>query len=256
MTGPGVRAAAPPFAPEYAKLPQRIRLLGLPPTGKETFHKHALLRIYQDGLLVPVPKNVGVDERREVISAIHTHDATGVLHFESDKAFRAHLGDVFQIWGVTLGPGQLGTLKDGDGRTLRVYANGKRIADPAAYVVRKDDVIVIRFDDGSQNVPLNPDTTALKDANAGKGLCGSAQKGKKAKSCALMKRGRSIRGVSPVRWLWRVPHRWFIAVALAIPLGCAIDTQLELTQAQQWLLAIPVWLVVLGVLPELPRTRR
>jgi hypothetical protein len=62
--------------------------------------------------------------------------------------------------------------------------------------------------------------------------------------------------VSPVRWLWRVPHRWFIAVAVAIPLGCAIDTQLELTQAQQWLLAIPVWLVVLGVLPELPRTRQ
>ncbi len=62
--------------------------------------------------------------------------------------------------------------------------------------------------------------------------------------------------MSPVRWLWRVPHRWFIAVALAIPLGCAIDTQLELTQAQQWLLAIPVWLVVLGVLPDLPRTRQ
>ncbi len=188
VTGPGVRAAAPPFAPEYAKLPQRIRLLGLPPTGKETFHRHALLRIYQDGLLVPVPKNVGVDEQREVISAIHTHDATGVLHFESDTPFRSTLGDVFRIWGVTLGPGQLGTLKDGDGRTLRVYANGRRIADPAAHVMRRNDVIVIRYDDGSQNVPLNPDTTALKDANAGKGLCGSAQQGEKPKSCTLMKR--------------------------------------------------------------------
>ncbi len=187
VTGPGVRAVAPPFAPEYAKLPQRIRLLGLPPTGKEKFHRHALLRIYEDGLLVPVPKNVGVDEKREVISAIHTHDATGVLHFESDKPFQSSLGDVFQIWGVTLGPGQIGTLKDGDGRTVRVYANGKRLADPAAYVVKKDDVIVIRYDDGSQNVPLNPDTTALKDANAGKGLCGAAQKGEKVKSCTLMK---------------------------------------------------------------------
>ena len=189
VTGPGVRAVPPPFPPEYAKLPQRIRLQGLPPTGKEKFHQHALLRIYEDGLLVPVPKNVGIDEKREVISAIHTHDATGVLHFESDKPFKSTLGDVFDIWGVTLGPGQLGALKDGDGRTVRVYANGKRITDPATYPVKKNDVFVIRYDDGSQNVPLNPDTTALKDANAGKGLCGSAQKGKKVKSCTLMKRG-------------------------------------------------------------------
>ena len=62
--------------------------------------------------------------------------------------------------------------------------------------------------------------------------------------------------MSPVRWLWRVPHRWFIAVACAIPLGCAIDTQLELTEAQQWLLAAAVWFVVLSVLPELPRRRQ
>lgn len=62
--------------------------------------------------------------------------------------------------------------------------------------------------------------------------------------------------MSPVRWLWRVPHRWFIAVALAIPLGCVLDTQLKLTEPQQWLLAAAVWVVVLGVLPELPRTRQ
>ena len=189
VTGPGVRAAAPPFTPEYAKLPQRIRLLGLPPTGKEKYHQHALLRIYQDGLLVPVPKDVGIDLKRKVIAAIHTHDATGVLHFESDTPFRHTLGDVFEIWGLTFGPGQVGTLKDGDGRTVRVYVNGKQVADPAAYRVRKNDVIVIRYDDGSQNVPLNPDTTALKDANAGKGLCGASTGKKKAKSCTLMTRG-------------------------------------------------------------------
>jgi hypothetical protein len=187
VTGPGVRAAAPPFAPDYTKLPQRIRLLGLPPTGKEKYHVHALMRIYQDGILVPVPANVGVDEKRKVIAPIHTHDATGVLHFESDKPFSHTLGDVFEVWGLTLGPGQVGALKDGDGQALRVYVNGRRIDDPASYAIRKNDVIVMRFDDGSQNVPLNPDTTALKDANAGKGLCGSA-KGKKTTSCTLMKK--------------------------------------------------------------------
>ncbi len=145
------------------------------------------MRIYQDGLLVPVPANVGIDLKRKVISPIHTHDATGVLHFESNKPFPHTLGDVFEVWGLTLGPDQIGSLKNGDGRTLRVYVNGRRIADPATYAVRKNDVIVVRFDDGSQNVPLNPDTTALKDANAGKGLCGASTGKKKATSCTLMK---------------------------------------------------------------------
>ena len=62
--------------------------------------------------------------------------------------------------------------------------------------------------------------------------------------------------MSVVRWLWSAPHRWFIAVALAIPLGCAIDTQLELTEGEQWLLAAAVWFVVLSVVPLLPRRRR
>ena len=62
--------------------------------------------------------------------------------------------------------------------------------------------------------------------------------------------------MSPVRWLWRVPRRWFIAVAIAVPLGCAIDTQLALSEAEQWALSALVWLVVLSVLPELPRRRQ
>ena len=62
--------------------------------------------------------------------------------------------------------------------------------------------------------------------------------------------------MSPVRWLWRVPRRWFIAVAVAIPLGCLIDTQLALTEGEQWALSAVVWFVVLSVLPELPRRRQ
>lgn len=62
--------------------------------------------------------------------------------------------------------------------------------------------------------------------------------------------------MSPVRWLWRVPHRWFVAVATAVPLGCAIDTQLALSAGQQWALAAVVWLVVFGVLPELTPRRQ
>ena len=59
-----------------------------------------------------------------------------------------------------------------------------------------------------------------------------------------------------VRQLWRNPGAWFVAVVLAIPAGCAIDAKLALTEPQQWGLAAVVWLVVIGVLAELPRERR
>ncbi len=59
-----------------------------------------------------------------------------------------------------------------------------------------------------------------------------------------------------VRQLWRSPGAWFVAVALAIPACCAIDAKLALTEQQQWALAALAWLVVAGVLIELPRERR
>lgn len=56
--------------------------------------------------------------------------------------------------------------------------------------------------------------------------------------------------------LWRHPGAWFVAVVVAIPAGCAIDAKLALTEPQQWGLAAFVWLVVVGVVIELPRERR
>lgn len=190
ITGPGVRAVPPPFPPEKQKLAQRIRLLGLPPVGKETFHQHAQLRIYVDGLLVKSPTNMGLDYRNRIFSSIHTHLPSGVIHQESDKPFVATLGDVFAIWGVTFGPGQIGSLRNGDGRALRVYVNGKQIEDPATYEIQKDDNIVIAFGTGDEQIDTTPDTKRLRDTNAGKEGCGLKGKdGKKPKSCLISKGG-------------------------------------------------------------------
>jgi len=59
-----------------------------------------------------------------------------------------------------------------------------------------------------------------------------------------------------VRRLWRSPGAWFAAVALGIPAACAIDATLALNEGEQWGLATLAWLVVAGVLLELPRERR
>ncbi len=186
VTGPGVRDVPPPFPPEKDKLAQRIRLLGLPPVGKETFHQHAQLRIYVDGLLLKAPTNMGLDYKRKVFSSLHTHAPSGVIHQESDEPFEVTLGDVFAIWGVTFGPGQLGSLKNGGGRELRVYVNGKQIEDPATYKIKKDDNIVMAFGTGDEKIDTTPDTKRLRDTNAGKEGCGlRGLDGKKPKSCLI-----------------------------------------------------------------------
>src|SRR5436305_4698704 len=76
ITGPGLQVSKPPWPPEYKHLAQRLKQLGLPPGGKETFHIHALLSIYVNGLLVPLPAEIGLDPAHHVESSMHTHDST------------------------------------------------------------------------------------------------------------------------------------------------------------------------------------
>lgn len=189
VSGPGVQATKPPWKAEYAHVKQRLALLQLPSPGTEKFHVHQLLHVYVDGLLVPVPANIGVDRRQGVASALHTHDSTGVIHMEADKPFRATLGDLFTVWGLRLGPASLGGLEASGDRPLQVFANGRRLADPAAHVLRKNDNIVVAY--GSMDgVPRVPDATALKAAN-GSGrtpvACSTGKNGKKPTRCFAAK---------------------------------------------------------------------
>src|SRR3954466_13449003 len=75
--GPGVRATPPPWPPEYAHLAQRIKQLKLPPIDKEQFHTHAIMHVYNDGRLITIPPDVGLDHPHKVFSSIHTHDPLG-----------------------------------------------------------------------------------------------------------------------------------------------------------------------------------
>src|SRR5215212_8057442 len=100
VSGPGVRATAPPWTPEFEHLKTRIAQLKLPPVGKEQFHTHALLHVYVDGRLVPVPPLVGLDRKNGTYASLHTHDPTGIVHMESERPFKFTLGMFFAVWGV------------------------------------------------------------------------------------------------------------------------------------------------------------
>lgn len=189
--GPGMLTTPPPWPAQYRGIKARIAPLRLPSPGKETFHVHQLLHIYDDGVLVPVAKDIGIDERQGVETALHTHDQTGVIHMEADKPFRATLGDLFTVWGVGLGPDHVGGLKAADGRPFVVWVNGKPVADPAAHVLRRNDNIVIAYG-STAGVPRLPDTTALKAAN-GKGgspvPCSTTKSGRTKTRCFKPKNG-------------------------------------------------------------------
>jgi hypothetical protein len=183
VQGPGVRATKPPWPLEKTHMAQRVRILGLPAPGQEKFHIHAQLRVYVDGLLVPVPANIGLDPARRIAAGLHTHDRSGVIHLEADKPFKATLGDVFYLWGLRLAANELGALRNDGAEQVRAYVNGKPIADPAAHVLAKNDNIVIAYGKAG-TFPTRPDTTLLREANRGGSLaCSKNKNGQKRTSC-------------------------------------------------------------------------
>jgi hypothetical protein len=184
ISGPGLRTAEPPWAPEYAHLAERLRALKLPPVGKEQFHIHAMLHIYVGGLLSAVPAQIGLVPAKHIEASLHTHDRTGIIHMEASHKFNFTLGGFFTVWGVKLGPDRLGGLTGLGGDKLHFYVNGHRLQNPAAYVMRNGDSIVIGYGAAS-SFPHTPSTFLLKEVEEGKGGlgCSSAGHSKKARSC-------------------------------------------------------------------------
>jgi hypothetical protein len=184
IAGAGLQASQPPWAPEYAHLPERLSELKLPPVGNEKLHIHAALHIYKEGLLMPVPAEVGLDPAKHIEASLHTHDSTGIIHMEAARRFDFTLGDFFKVWGVKLGPAQVGGLTGLGGDKLHFYLDGTPLKDPAAHVLRNGDNIAIGYGADS-SFPHSPGARLLREVEEGKaGLnCSSSTKSKKAKSC-------------------------------------------------------------------------
>jgi hypothetical protein len=203
ISGPGLQTSEPheglsqpPWRPEYAHLAERLKQIAIPPGGEEKFHIHALLRIYVNGLLRPLPANIGLDPARGIESSLHTHDSTGIIHMEAPHPFNYTLGDFFAVWGVKLGPAQVGALRGLGGDHLHFYLNGRPLANPAALVLHRYDSIVIGY--GPVNsFPHNPSTSLLTEVEKGEGGigCGATRAGHHASPCLThTATNRSLRG--------------------------------------------------------------
>jgi hypothetical protein len=106
------------------------------------FHIHSHLTIFVNGIAQEVPAAVGIaDPQAEATAAgpfigagscfywLHTHAADGIIHVESPVTATYHLGQFFDIWGVPLGPDQVGPAAGG----VTAFYNGHHwTGDPRA----------------------------------------------------------------------------------------------------------------------------
>lgn len=65
----------------------------------ETYHAHSVVSIYQDGVRLALPPQIGLTG---CAYELHTHDATGIVHLEAASQKPFTLGQFFSVWGQPL----------------------------------------------------------------------------------------------------------------------------------------------------------
>jgi len=122
--------------------PNRATVNGVACLVNENFHQHSLVSIYKDGVRLGLPGDIG---RGGCTYELHTHEASGVVHIETDVAKKFTLGQFFSLWGQPLGTG--GTAGLGSSVRFYVIANEKLtryLGDPAALeLVAHREIVII-----------------------------------------------------------------------------------------------------------------
>lgn len=154
------RTSAPPWAAPQ-DVTARVKAAGLSmlTAEGEALHIHEHLTITVDGRAVQVPAGIGIDEAAQRLSAIHTHDTSGIVHVESPVVKTFRLGQVFTEWDVRLAKGQVGGYRDGDGRTrVSLFVDrAPYTGDPTRLALgAKQDIDFVITTDGS--TPKAPTT--------------------------------------------------------------------------------------------------
>jgi hypothetical protein len=151
------RTSYPPWdAPADASA--AVAAAGLPMLGEEgnAVHIHAHLDIIVNAAPLQVRADIGVDEARQKISALHSHDTTGVIHIESPtKPATFTLGQFFAEWRVSLSADHLGGLTADGTHHLKVYVNGTlHDGDPVGIVLAAHDEIAIVYGTDAQQATV------------------------------------------------------------------------------------------------------
>lgn len=142
----GLQTGAPPWSPDNVNLRTRLVADGLQVLTAEgqVQHTHQHLELFVDGQRVAIPPDIGIDRVNLILSPIHTHDASGIIHVESPIVREFTLGEFFDVWGVRFDGHCVGGVCDGSGRVLSVYRNGQPVTgDPRSIVLDAHEEIVV-----------------------------------------------------------------------------------------------------------------
>ena len=138
---PGTRTGRAPWSPELEHLGERLDAIGLPRLAQEgqVLDLHVQLSVEVESAAVEISSSIGLNGEEVAggrmatgfVSAIHTHDDSGLVHVHSPDVRSYTLGQLFDVWGVSLTKERIGGYCVGGGRTLTVEANGERVeGDP------------------------------------------------------------------------------------------------------------------------------
>jgi hypothetical protein len=112
------------------------------PSKIMALHIHPLLSITVDGQPRTVPSQIGIDQSLwkdrsldqfglEGLAPLHTHDASGTIHVESNVNRNYTLGEFLDIWGGL----------DTNGKTVRANVDGKPVSDFRDIILRDGEKI-------------------------------------------------------------------------------------------------------------------
>lgn len=150
-------AGTPPWAAP-ADAAARMTAAGLPRLNSEgtAAHYHAHLDIIVYCQTIAVPADIGIDNQAQRISAVHTHDPSGVIHIESPTAGTPYyLGEVFTEWNVALSSSQIGALHTDSTHTLTAYIDGHPYTgDPATIPLAEHQEIALVYGPAEPGRPV------------------------------------------------------------------------------------------------------
>lgn len=155
-TLPGIQKTTAPWQPEISHLRVRLSDIGLQALsgGESTLHIHEHIDIIINGHSVTVPANIGINQIREFMSPIHTHDNSGIIHVESPIIRNFTLGEFFDVWGVRFTKDCIGSYCDTASSTLTIYNNGKKVIDPRTLILKEHQEIAVVFGVSSSTLKI------------------------------------------------------------------------------------------------------
>ena len=145
---PGLQTGPEPWGTSAPDLRARLEAIGLTVmTGQgAVLHIHAHLDVFVNGKPVTVPANIGINPAGGYLSALHTHDDSGIVHVESPTERTYTLGQFFDVWGVRFSERCLGGYCSTGGQRVRAFIGGKPIpGDPRLLQLALHQEILVTY---------------------------------------------------------------------------------------------------------------